>query len=177
MKENQLVWKRMSLCERKWASVKVRVNPLLSTRLAKPHPANARQTTWTQRHPGILSVQSSPYCIIASNWSGCLVWPLRPGPLPAAQGGGGALPLLQLRLLSSAKVLGKWSASKAQKGGSQIFSNKVTHPIFFLIFTTFNPDFLAQRTCSTCGSILKNTRRRWSSSWNAQWALLRRKKR
>ena len=34
----------------------------------------------------------------------------------------------------------------------------------FLIFTTSNPDFLAQRMCSTCGSILKNTRRRWSSS-------------
>ena len=47
----------------------------------------------------------------------------------------------------------------------------------FLIFTTSNPDFLAQRTCSTWGSILKNTRRRWSSSWNAQWALSRRKKR
>ena len=47
----------------------------------------------------------------------------------------------------------------------------------FLIFTTSNSDFLAQRTCSTCGSILKNTRRRWSSSWNAQWALLRRRKR
>ena len=63
MKENQLVWKRMSLYEIKWACVKVRVNPLLLTRLAKPHPANARQTTWTQRHPGISSVQSSPYCI------------------------------------------------------------------------------------------------------------------
>ena len=34
----------------------------------------------------------------------------------------------------------------------------------FLIFTTSNSDFLAQRTCSTCGSILKNTRQRWSSS-------------
>ena len=36
--------------------------------------------------------------------------------------------------------------------------------IFLIIFTTSNSDFLAQRTCSTCGSILKSTRRRWSSS-------------
>ena len=73
MKENQLVWKRMTLYERKWASVKVTVNPLLSTRLAKPHPANARQTTWTQRHPGILhhsSLQLHRACPGQGVWSG-----------------------------------------------------------------------------------------------------------
>ena len=119
MKENELVWKWQWIlfCRPGW-------------------PNLIRRMQGKQLELSVIQV-FRVYSLhhIASNmpWSGCLVWPLRPGPLPAAQRGGGALPLLQLRLLSSAKVLGKWSASKAQKGGSQIFSNKVTHPIPYFL--------------------------------------------
>ena len=128
MKVNELVWKKMSLCESESESSFVDQVGQTSSGECKANnlnSASSRYFEWT-----VFTLLH--HCIIASNmpWSGCLVWPLRPGPLPAAQGGGGALPLLQLRLLSSSKVLGKWSASKAQKGGSQIFSNKVAHPIF-----------------------------------------------
>ena len=176
MKENQLVWKRMSLYEIKWACVKVRVNPLLLTRLAKPHPANARQTTWTQRHPGISSVQSSPYCIehalvrvfglatSAGTTSSCTRRWRNSSSTPT--------PTTIFR-----KSTWKVKCFKGAKRREPDFQQQGDPSHIFLIFTTSNSDFLAQRTCSTCGSILKSTRRRWSSSWNAQWALSRRWKR
>ena len=173
MKENQLVWKRMTLYERKWASVKVTVNPLLSTRLAKPHPANARQTTWTQRHPGILHhcnciehalVRVFGLATSAGTTSSCTRRWRSSSSTPT--------PTTIFRK-STWKVKCFKGAERREPGFQQ--QGDPTH--IFLIFTTSNSDFLAQRMCSTCGSILKNTRRRWSSSWNAQWALWRRRKR
>ena len=177
MKENQLVWKRMSLYEIKWACVKVRVNPLLLTRLAKPHPANARQTTWTQRHPGILhhsSLQLHRACPGQGVWSGHF--------------GRDHFQLHkeveELFLYSNSdyylpqKYLESEVLQRRRKEGARFSATRSPIPShIFLVFTTSNSDFLGQRTCSTCGSILKSTRRRWSSSWNAQWALLRRRKR
>ena len=127
MKANELVWKKMSLCESESESCFVDQVGQTSSGECKANNLNSASSRYFASF--IIAIASS------MPWSGCLVWPLRPGPLPAAQGGGGALPLLQLRLLSSAKVLGKWSASKAQKGGSQIFGNKVTH----LIFSWYSP--------------------------------------
>ena len=111
--------------------------------------------------------------------AGCLVRPLWSRPLPASQGGGGALPLLQLRLLPTTKIPRKWGARKTQKGGSQIFSNQVMMYIFRHDLNIKKKHFaglLGLHMFSICESTQRNMRQQWLTSWSVQWAPLKRRR-
>ena len=96
--------------------------------------------------------------------AGCLVWPLWSRPLPASQGGGGALPLLQLRLLPTTKIPRKWGAPKTQKGGSQIFSNQVIMYIFRHDLDIKKKTFSQVYWVCTCSAFAKAPSEIWGSS-------------
>ena len=170
MKVNELVWKKMSLCESESESSFVDQVGQTSSGECKANNLNSASsryfecTVFTILHHCIELVRVSGLATSAGTTSSCTRrWRSSSStPTPTT---------------IFHKSTWKVKCFKGAERREPDFQQQGDPSHIFLIFTTSNPDFLAQRTCSTCGSILKNTRRRWSSSWNAQWALLRRRKR
>ena len=170
MKVNELVWKKMSLCESESESSFVDQVGQTSSGECKANNLNSASsryfecTVFTILHHCIELVRVSGLATSAGTTSSCTRRWRSSSSTPT--------PTTIFR-----KSTWKVKCFKGAERREPDFQQQGDPSHIFLISTTSNPDFLAQRTCSTCGSILKNTRRRWSSSWNAQWALLRRRKR
>ena len=170
MKVNELVWKKMSLCESESESSFVDQVGQTWSGECKANNLNSASsryfecTVFTILHHCIELVRVSGLATSAGTTSSCTRRWRSSSSTPT--------PTTIFR-----KSTWKVKCFKGAERREPDFQQQGDPSHIFLISTTSNPDFLAQRTCSTWGSILKNTRRRWSSSWNAQWALLRRKKR
>ena len=157
MKVNELVWKKMSLCESESESSFVDQVGQTSSGECKANNLNSASsryfecTVFTILHHCIELVRVSGLATSAGTTSSCTRRWRSSSSTPT--------PTTIFR-----KSTWKVKCFKGAERREPDFQQQGDPSHIFLIFTTSNPDFLVQRTCSTWGSILKNTRRRWSSS-------------